>query len=118
MCSILSTKRALGGPVSGYRVWQNAGGQDFCCCLQPSTELALQGLGLGAGIPHQNCGGNKAFLSMPVGCGSEENEGLQSAAPSGCRQGLLSEWRLHNDADHLDQDQGGGSVRQQLVSTE
>lgn len=55
---------------------------------------------------------------MPVGCGSEENEGLQSAAPSGCRQGLLSEWRLHNDADHLDQDQGGGSVRQQLVSTE
>ena len=56
-----------------------------CCCLQPSTELALQGLGLGAGIPHQKCGGDKAFLSMPVGCGSEQNEGLQSAAPSCCR---------------------------------
>ena len=68
LCSIISTKSDLGGPVSGYRVWQNAGGWDFsCCCLQPSTELALQGLGLGAGIPHQNCRGNKAFLSMPVG---------------------------------------------------
>lgn len=72
LCVILSTQRALGGPVSGCRVWQNAAGQALSHCrLQASTELALRGFGPGRAILQRTAVERRFILSKPVGRGSE-----------------------------------------------
>lgn len=94
VCVILSTQRALGGPVSGCRVWQSAAGQALSHCrLQASTELALRGFGPGRAILQRTAVEGRFILSKPVGRGSEPKEGPEWLQGEDwlyeCRRGIV-----------------------------